>query len=78
MLKIANNANVSMKDIGIAKPTNRADLVPNEAKTTIITSAIAVRTADSRESTIPLTCLELSREKFTTKFFSKICGQFSL
>ena len=52
-----------MKDIGIAKPTNRADLVPNEAKTTIITSAIAVRTADSRESTIPLTCLELSREK---------------
>ena len=78
MLKIANNTNVSMKDIGIAKPTNRADLVPNEAKTTIITSAIAVGRLTQEESTIPLTCLELSREKLTTKFFSKIFGQFSL
>ena len=78
ILKIANNANVSMKDIGIAKPTNNADLVPNEAKTTIITSAIAVKTADSRESTMPFTCLELSNEKSTTRFFCRRTGHVSL
>ena len=70
ILKIANNANVSMKDIGIAKPTNNADLVPKEAKTTIITSAIAVK-KPIQKSTMPFTCLNYLMKSQLQDFLQK-------
>ena len=43
---------VSRNEVGIAKPTSNAERVPSVASTTIITSAIAVRTEPSSWLTI--------------------------
>ena len=43
----AISAKVRRKEVGIAMPTSSADRVPKVASTTIITSAIAVRTEPS-------------------------------
>ena len=51
----AKRAKHKRKDVGIAKPTNKAGLVPKAARTTIITNAIAVRTEPSSWLTIDAT-----------------------
>ena len=62
---IASSAKHNKKDVGIAKPTKRADLIPKDAKTTIMTSAIAVKTELSSCPTIPSTSFDKSIAKLT-------------
>jgi hypothetical protein len=50
----------SRNEVGIAKPTSIADRVPSAARTTIITSAMAVRTEPSSWRTMPSTCTDWS------------------
>ena len=61
----ARKAKQSRKEVGIAKPTSRAARLPREARTTIITSATAVRTEPSSwltmEPTTRLWSLEVPR-----------------
>ena len=54
----ARNAKQRRKDVGIAKPTKSAGRGPRAANTTIITSAIAVRTAPSSCRTILSTMID--------------------
>ena len=51
-------AKARRKEVGIANPTSKADLIPSAAKTTIITNAIAVKTEPSSWLTISETCLD--------------------
>jgi hypothetical protein len=50
----------SRNEVGIAKPTSIAERVPSAASTTIITSAMAVRTEPSSWRTMPSTCTDWS------------------
>ena len=52
----------SRNEVGIANPTRSAERVPRNARTTIITSAIAVRTEPSSCCTMDLMVLDWSRE----------------
>ena len=52
------SAKAKRKEVGIAKPTRRADRIPSAAKTTIITRAMAVKTDPSSWLTISETCLD--------------------
>ena len=51
----ARNAKQSRNEVGMAKPTSSAERVPRVARTTIMTSAMAVRTEPSSWFTIDLT-----------------------
>ena len=59
------NAKHNRNDVGIAKPTSNADLIPKDANTTIITSAIAVRT---ELSSCPTMSMRLLRLKLLTHY----------
>ena len=48
------------KEVGIAKPTSSAGRRPSEARTTIITSAMAVSTDPSSWLTMEATCRDWS------------------
>jgi hypothetical protein len=52
---IPSRTKASMKEVGIAKPTSMADRVPRAARTTIITSAMAVSTELSSWRTMSAT-----------------------
>ena len=69
------NAKHNRNDVGIAKPTSNADLIPKDANTTIITSAIAVRTELSSCPTMPSTSLDKSMAKFTLTLCLSSSGQ---
>ena len=73
----AISAKHNKNDVGIANPTSRADLIPKEASTTIITSAIAVKTELSSCPTMPSTSFDKSIAKFTLTLCLSSLGHLS-
>jgi hypothetical protein len=62
-------------DVGIAKPTSMAERVPSAARTTIITSAMAVRTEPSSWRTMSSTCTDWSSVVSTRTLSRSSSGQ---
>ena len=65
-------------EVGIANPTNSAERVPSVARTTIMTSAMAVRTEPSSCDTIERTVRDWSSVMVTSTAWRNSSGQRSV